>query len=143
MLLRREGQSIITVTNFLSSLGYKRGYKVSIIQHVKSKIIVSVIITSANVADNRLLLTTVLQAVTILEPGVIKTLIFDKGYWDGNSLTKLKKTIRNFAVIHVCQHYPATFRVNSKIWASWIEDILILYFMSFRISDNIFLHIFR
>jgi hypothetical protein len=69
----------------------RRGFKVSIIQHVKSKIIVAVIITSANVADNRLLLTTVRQAVTILGPGVIKTLIFDKGYWDGKSLTKLKK----------------------------------------------------
>lgn len=69
----------------------RRGYKVSIIQHVKSKIIVAVIITSANVADNRLLLTTVRHAVTILGPGVIKTLIFDKGYWDGKSLTKLKK----------------------------------------------------
>jgi hypothetical protein len=69
----------------------RRGYKVSIIQHVKSKIIVAVIITSANVPDNRLLLTTVRQAVTILGPGVIKTLIFDKGYWDGKALFKLKK----------------------------------------------------
>jgi hypothetical protein len=69
----------------------RRGYKVSIIQHVKSNITVSVIMTSANVADKRLLLTTVRQAVTILGPGVIKTFIFDKGYWDGNSLTKLKK----------------------------------------------------
>jgi hypothetical protein len=69
----------------------RRGYKVSIIQHVKSKIVVAVIITSANVADNRLLLTTVRQAVTILGPGVIKTLIFDKGYWDGKTLFKLKK----------------------------------------------------
>jgi hypothetical protein len=32
--------------------------------------------------------------------------------------------------------YPAAFRVNSKILASWIEDILILYFMSFQISDH-------
>lgn len=69
----------------------RRGYKVSIIQHVKSKIVVAVIITSANVADKNLLLTTVRHAVTILGPGVIKTLIFDKGYWDGKSLIKLKK----------------------------------------------------
>ncbi|MCD6273140.1 MAG: transposase [Deltaproteobacteria bacterium] len=54
----------------------RRGYKVSIIQHVKSKIVVAVIITSANVADKNLLLTTVRHAVTVLGPGVIKTLIF-------------------------------------------------------------------
>jgi len=68
----------------------RRGYKVSIIQHVKSKIVVAVIITSANVSDKNLLLTTVRHAVTILGPGVIKTLIFDKGYWDGKTLFKLK-----------------------------------------------------
>ncbi len=69
----------------------RRGYKVSIIQHVKTKIVVAVIITSANVPDKKLLLTTVRHAVTILGPGVIKTLIFDKGYWDGKTLFKLKK----------------------------------------------------
>ena len=68
----------------------RRGYKVSIIQHVKSKIVVAVIITSANVSDKNLLLTTVRHAVTILGPDVIKTLIFDKGYWDGKTLFKLK-----------------------------------------------------
>lgn len=68
----------------------RRGYKISIIQHVKSKIVVAVIITSANVADKNLLLTTVRHAVTILGPGVIKTLVFDKGYWDGKTLFKLK-----------------------------------------------------
>jgi len=46
----------------------RRGYKVSIIQHVKSKIVVAVIITSANVADKNLLLTTVHHAVTVLGP---------------------------------------------------------------------------
>jgi hypothetical protein len=69
----------------------RRGYKVSIIQHVKSKIIVAVIITSANVSDKNLLLTTVRHAITILGPGVIKTLVFDKGYWDGKSLLRLKE----------------------------------------------------
>ena len=69
----------------------RRGYKVSVIQHVKSKIVVAVIITSANVADKNLLLTTVKHAVTVLGPGVIRTLIFDKGYWDGKTLYKLKK----------------------------------------------------
>jgi hypothetical protein len=69
----------------------RRGYKVSIIQHIKSQIIVAVIITPANVSDNNLLLLTVRQAITILGEGVIKTLIFDKGYWDGETLTKLKK----------------------------------------------------
>ena len=68
----------------------RRGYKISIIQHVKSKIVVAVIITSANVSDKNLLLTTVRHAITILGAGVIKTLIFDKGYWDGKSLSKLK-----------------------------------------------------
>ena len=38
-----------------------------------------------------LLLTTVRHAVTVLGPGVIKTLIFYKGYWDGKTLYKLKK----------------------------------------------------
>jgi hypothetical protein len=58
---------------------------------VKSKVIVAVIITSANVACKNLLLTTVRHAVTVLGPGVIKTLIFDKGHWDGKTLYKLKK----------------------------------------------------
>lgn len=80
----------------------RRGYKVSIIQHVKSKIVVAVIITSANVSDKNLLLTTVRQAVTILGPGVIGTLIFDKGYWDGKSLLKLK------------EHYGIDFIVPAK-----------------------------
>ena len=39
----------------------------------------------------KLVATTVRQAVTILGPGVIKTLIFDKGYLDGKALFKLKK----------------------------------------------------
>ncbi len=69
----------------------RRGYKVSIIQHVKSKIVVAVIVTGANVPDSRLLLLTVRHAVTILGQGVIGTLVFDKGYWDGKTLEKLKK----------------------------------------------------
>lgn len=68
----------------------RRGYKVSIVQHAKSKVIVAVIITSANVADSSLLLLTVRHAVTVLGKGVIKTLVFDKGYWDGKTLWKLK-----------------------------------------------------
>jgi hypothetical protein len=69
----------------------RRGYKVSIVQHAKSKIVAAIVITSANVSDKNLLLTTVRQAITILGPCVIKTLVFDKGYWDGATLTKLKK----------------------------------------------------
>ena len=69
----------------------RRGYKVTIIQHVKSKLIVAVIVTPANVPDCKLLLLAVQQAITILGAGVIKTLIFDKGFWDGKALTKLKK----------------------------------------------------
>ena len=58
----------------------RRGYKVTIIQHVKSKLIVAVIVTPANVPDCKLLLLAVQQAITILGAGVIKTLIFDKGF---------------------------------------------------------------
>ena len=81
----------------------RRGYKVSIIQHVKSKIVVAVIITSANVSDKNLLLTTVRHAVTILGLDVIKTLIFDKGYWDGKTLFKLKV------------HYGIDFIIPAKV----------------------------
>jgi hypothetical protein len=68
----------------------RRGYKVFIIQHVKSKIVVAVIIVPANAPDCKLLLLAVRQAITILGKGVIKSLIFDKGFWDGKTLTKLK-----------------------------------------------------
>ncbi len=68
----------------------RSGYKVSVIQHAKSRIIVAVVITSANVSDKNLLLTTVRHAITVLGLGVVKTLIFDKGYWDGKTLSKLK-----------------------------------------------------
>jgi len=68
----------------------RRGYKVSIIQHARSKVVVAVIITGANIPDSKLLLLTVRHAVTILGEGVIKTLIFDRGYWDGKSLWRLK-----------------------------------------------------
>ena len=37
-----------------------------------------------------MLLTTVRQAVTIPGPGAIKTLVFDKGCWDGATMWKLK-----------------------------------------------------
>lgn len=69
----------------------RRGYKIIIIQHLKSKLVVAVIIVPANVADCKLLLLAVRQAITILGKGVIKTLIFDKGFWDGKTLTKLHK----------------------------------------------------
>lgn len=48
-------------------------YKISIIQHLKSKLIVAVIITPANVPDSKLLLLTLRQAITILGNGVMKT----------------------------------------------------------------------
>jgi len=80
----------------------RRGYKVSIIQHVKSQIIVAVIITPANVSDKNLLLLTLRHAITILGQGVIKTLIFDKGYWDGKTLIRLKR------------HYGIDFMVPAK-----------------------------
>jgi len=80
----------------------RRGYKVSIIQHIKSQIIVAVIITPANVSDKNLLLLTLRHAITILGEGAIKTLVFDRGYWDGKTLTKLKK------------HYGIDFMVPAK-----------------------------
>jgi len=80
----------------------RRGYKVSLIQHVKSQIIVAVIITPANVSDNNLLLLTLRHAITILGQGVIKTLIFDKGYWDGKTLIRLNR------------HYGIDFMVPAK-----------------------------
>lgn len=89
----------------------RRGYKVSIIQHVKSKIVVAVIITSANVADKNLLLTTVRHAVTVLGPGVIKTLIFDKGYWDGKTLYKLKKQYGIDFIIPAKKNFKVTKRI--------------------------------
>ena len=89
----------------------RRGYKVSIIQHVKSKIVVAVIITSANVSDKNLLLTTVRHAVTILGPDVIKTLIFDKGYWDGKTLFKLKV------------HYGIDFLIPAKAYLNVTKRI--------------------
>jgi len=65
------------VYDYKSKHKNRRGYKVSIIQHVKSRIVVAVIITPANAADKNLLLTAVRHAVTVLVPGVIKTLIFE------------------------------------------------------------------
>ena len=101
----------------------RRGYKVSIIQHVKSKIVVAVIITSANVADNRLLLTTVRQAVTILGPGVIKTLIFDKGYWDGKSLFKLKKQYGIDFIVPAKANLKVTKRLKKQVQKEGFEKI--------------------
>jgi hypothetical protein len=69
----------------------RRGYKISIIQHLRSKLIVAVIITPANIPDSRLLLLTVRHAFAILGEGIIKTVLFDKGYWDGKTLTRLKR----------------------------------------------------
>lgn len=92
-----------------------RGYKVSIIQHVKSKIIVAVIITSANIADKNLLLTTVRHAVTILGAGVIKTLVFDKGYWDGSMLSKLKYHYGIDFIIHTKANLRVTKRLKKEV----------------------------
>ena len=101
----------------------RRGYKVSIIQHIKSKIVVAVIITSANVADNRLLLTTVRHAVTILGPGVIKTLIFDKGYWDGKTLFKLKKQYGIDFIVPAKANLNVTKRLKKQAQKEGFEKI--------------------
>lgn len=105
-VIRGHNFSIDTKTIFKDSPGFeyakkvfdykgkrknRRGYKVSIIQHIKSQIIVAVIITPANVSDNNLLLLTLRHAITILGEGVIKTLLFDRGYWDGKTLVRLKR----------------------------------------------------
>ncbi len=101
----------------------RRGYKVSIIQHVKSKIVVAVIITSANVADKNLLLTTVHHAVTVLGPGVIKTLIFDKGYWDGKTLYKLKKQYGIDFMIPAKKNFKVTKRITKRAQEEGYEKI--------------------
>ncbi len=101
----------------------RRGYKVSIIQHVKSKIVVAVIITSANVADKNLLLTTVHHAVTVLGPGVIKTLIFDKGYWDGKTLYKLKKQYGIDFMIPAKKNFKVTKRITKQAQEEGYEKI--------------------
>ena len=101
----------------------RRGYKVSIIQHIKSKIVVAVVITSANVADNRLLLLTVRHAVTILGPGVIKTLIFDKGYWDGNALFKLKKQYDIDFIVPAKANLNVTKRLKKQAQEESFEQI--------------------
>jgi len=101
----------------------RRGYKVSIIQHIKSKIVVAVIITSANVADKNLLLTTVRHAVTVLGPGVIKTLIFDKGYWDGKTLYKLKKQYGIDFMIPAKKNFKVTKRITKQAQEEGYEKI--------------------
>jgi hypothetical protein len=100
-----------------------QGYKVSIIQHVKSKIVVALIITSANVADNRLLLTTVRHAVTILGPGVIRTLIFDKGYWDGKTLFKLKKQYGIDFIVPAKKNLNVTKRLKKQAQEEGFEQV--------------------
>jgi hypothetical protein len=101
----------------------RRGYKVSIIQHIKSKIIVAVIITSANVSDKNLLLTTVRQAVTVLGPDVIKTLVFDKGYWDGKTLNKLKQSYGIDFIIPAKANFLITKRLKEKAKEEDFETI--------------------
>jgi len=101
----------------------RRGYKVSIIQHVKSKIVVAVIITSANVADKNLLLTTIRHAVTVLGPGIIKTLIFDKGYWDGKTLYKLKKQYGIDFIIPAKKNFKVTKRITKQAQKEGYEKI--------------------
>ena len=118
----------------------RRGYKVSIIQHIKSKIVVAVIITSANVADNRLLLTTVRHAVTILGPGVIKTLIFDKGYWDGKTLFKLKKQYGIDFIVPAKANLNVTKRLKKQAQKEGFEkinsDLEIKYFKQITDAPN-------
>jgi len=92
----------------------RRGYKVTLIQHVKSKIVVAVILTGANVPDNKLLLLTVRHAVTILGKGVIKTLVFDKGYWDGKTLMKLKKEYNIDFIVPVKSSFLVSKRLKKE-----------------------------
>lgn len=118
----------------------RRGYKISIIQHIKSKIVVAVIITSANVADNRLLLTTVHHAVTILGPGVIKTLVFDKGYWDGRALFKLKIQYGIDFIVPAKANLNVTRRLKKQAQEEGFEkinsDLEIKYFKQITDAPN-------
>jgi hypothetical protein len=101
----------------------RRGYKVSIVQHARSKVVVAVIITSANVPDSRLLLLTVRHAVTILGEGVIKTLIFDRGYWDGKSLWKLKSQYGIDFITPVKSNFIVTKRLSKEAEKHGLEKI--------------------
>ena len=101
----------------------RRGYKVSIVQHAKSKIVVAIVITSANVSDKNLLLTTVRQATTILGTGVIKTLVFDKGYWDGETMHKLKNTYRIDFVVPAKANLKVTKRLKEQAKEGDFETI--------------------
>jgi len=101
----------------------RRGYKVSIIQHVKSKIVVAVIITGANVPDSRLLLLTVRHAVTILGQGVIRTLVFDKGYWDGKTLVRLKKHYGIDFIVPIKANFLVSKRLKQEAHETGFEKI--------------------
>jgi len=101
----------------------RRGYKVSIIQHVKSKIVVAVIVTGANVPDSRLLLLTVRHAVTILGKGVIGTLVFDKGYWDGKTLTRLKKGYGIDFIVPIKANFLVSKRLQKEAHKTGFEKI--------------------
>lgn len=68
----------------------RRAYKITVLQNLKSKAVVLVMLTPANWSDNRIFLLAVKEAVTILGKGVIKILLIDKGYYDGEDLRKLK-----------------------------------------------------
>jgi hypothetical protein len=101
----------------------RRGYKVAIIQHVKSKIVVAIIIRPANVSDNNLLLLTVRHAITILGEGVIKTLIFDRGFWDGKTLTKLKKDYGIDFIVPTKSNFVVTKRLKREAQKTNFEKI--------------------
>lgn len=101
----------------------RRGYKVSIIQHARSKVVVAVIITSANIADSKLLLLTVRHAVTILGEGVIKTLIFDRGYWDGKSLWILKSQYGIDFITPVKSNFIVSKRLSKEATKHGFEKI--------------------
>lgn len=116
----------------------RRGYKVSIIQHVASRIVVAVIITSANVSDNNLLLTTVRHAVTILGEGVIRTLIFDKGFWDGKTLTRLKYHYGIDFIVPAKSNFLATKRLlkESEDFRKISPDVEIRYVRNITDAPN-------
>lgn len=92
----------------------RRGYKISLIQHLRSRLIVAVIITPANIPDSKLLLLAVRHAVAILGEGVIKTILFDKGYWDGATLSKLKRIYHIDFMVPAKAHFVVSRRLVKK-----------------------------
>jgi len=70
-----------------------------------------------------LLLLTVRHAVTILGEGVIRTLVFDKGYWDGKTLMKLKTRYGIDFIVPVKSSFLVSKRLRKEAKKTGLEKI--------------------